>query len=160
MQLIIALRIFSGDQVCHGSAKDYQRHAVSIIIIMTDLICCLLRTCDTPTCKTTSSCLGVLFIVFCNPGIEFALRCVPWEVFRRGCNICICSIDGIADHASFTIHQCTRHKWCVNGIPKPHAKTCSEITYGIIQVQKLSNFRNISTKYVHLSNHDMLMLDE
>lgn len=44
------------------------------------------------------------------PGIEFALRCNPGEVFVRDCNICICSVDGIADHASCTIHQCRRIK--------------------------------------------------
>jgi hypothetical protein len=44
------------------------------------------------------------------PGIEFALRCDPGEVFMRDCNVCICSVDGIADHASCTIHQCRRIK--------------------------------------------------
>jgi hypothetical protein len=53
---------------------------------------------------------GVLIIVIYGSGIEFALRCDPGEVFMRDCNICICSVDGIADHASCTIHQCRRSK--------------------------------------------------
>jgi hypothetical protein len=58
----------------------------------------------------TRSCSGVLIVVTYGPGIEFALRCDPGEVFMRDCNICICSVDGIADHASCTIHQCRRSK--------------------------------------------------
>jgi hypothetical protein len=55
------------------------------------------------------SCFFLIIVIY-GAGVEIAPRCEPGEVFMKNCNICICPVDGVADHSSCTDHQCRSNK--------------------------------------------------